>query len=131
MEPMVMTDALPVQSQPERRDIKTRITPETARLYHQMRREKLAKRENEPARQPEQRIEPNLLSSRITLLRIELHRLDVLAGALTDPLDIERMARARGSIAEQIRIASGIPLPGNLRPVAKRSRSQDASVEPL
>lgn len=41
----------------------------------------------------------------------------------TDPLDIERLARAKASLEEQARVLAGRPMPGSLRPVAASAPS--------
>lgn len=63
--------------------------------------------------------------------RAEIKRLQELAAKLTEPADIERMARAINQWGERERILAGRPLPGSHRPAASRSRQSGPSIEPV
>ncbi len=71
------------------------------------------------------------LSEQLARVRKHLDRVDAQMEKAKDPLDVERLARARNTLAEQERILAGRPLPGSHRPTAPRGRGSAASVEPI
>lgn len=53
---------------------------------------------------------------RLTRVRGQLDRLDVMMQTETDPQKLDRLASAQAKLAEQERQLAGRPLPGSLRP---------------
>ena len=69
-------------------------------------------------------------SRQIARVRAHLERVDCELDRTKDAQEIERLARARGALAEQERIARGKPLPGQYRPEKQRVAKR-TEIEPL
>jgi len=65
------------------------------------------------------------VTAQIVRVRAHLTKIDDLMVKAVDPLDIDRLARARGQLSEQERILSGRPLPGARRPGKERTATED------
>lgn len=83
----------------------------------------------EPEEQPPQQPD-DYAALQLARVREHIARVDCRLDKATDPLDIDRLARARGSLAEQARILAGVPLPGALRPSAPRT-ARKTGLEPV
>ncbi len=58
--------------------------------------------------------------ARVDRLRLQLDRIDDMMLTEDDPQRLDRLASAQARVSEQLRIASGKPLPGSLRPQGER-----------
>jgi len=69
------------------------------------------------------------VQEQLIITRAHLERLDKRLATASDALDIDRLARARASLAEQERILAGRPLPGKAKE-EKPARSKAAPLLP-
>jgi len=60
--------------------------------------------------------------SRLSQVREQLDRITALLAKETDPLSVERLARAMAALSTQEFALAGRPLPGSLRPTAAAAR---------
>lgn len=105
------------------------FSPEKARQAalkrHELERQRIAQSQVTPqtnsTEQPPQQ-KNTFVSEQLAQVRAEMVRLQGLASKLKEPLDIERMNRAIGTLAERERILAGRPLPGSHRPTSRRSK---------
>jgi 2-keto-4-pentenoate hydratase len=70
------------------------------------------------------------VAERITSAREQIERLTGRAGKETDPLNLERLARAMAQWSEQERVLSGRPLPGSRKP-GEAKPAKEAEIMPL
>lgn len=118
-------------SLPQKVGGKIRFTPANARLFaakaHAARKAKFVLRthqqtiaEIKPAADlpPQQPLTPpdSYTGDRLSRVRSQLDRLDVMMQTETDPQRLDRLASAQAKLAEQERQLAGRPLPGSLRP---------------
>jgi hypothetical protein len=72
------------------------------------------------------------INARLSRVREQLDRIDVMMTKETDPQKLDRLASAQAKLAEQERQLAGRPLPGSLRPTgpAKRASIFDRAPAP-
>jgi hypothetical protein len=118
-----------------RRDYSTRITPETARKFAELRKAAQAKREAvAKEREAQAQENPNLpkyLLDRLARVRGQIDHINNLIEDESDPQKLDRLASALYRFSEIERNLAGRPLPGSLKPSAARSRRQSSSFAPV
>lgn len=71
------------------------------------------------------------VSNQLVYVRAHIARVDKLLEKETDALSLDRLARARNTLAEQERILAGRPLPGALRPGKPGKPARETDLEPI